>query len=89
MSEREYIVSLKKGVDYDQFWDQIENASETDGFVPTRRVSIVNNRDGSLRSCHYALSDAEADILKNDPRVYSVEIPPEQRDDIEIVRKIV
>jgi subtilisin family serine protease len=84
MAEKEYIVSLNKGIDYDAFWDQIENASADDGFVPTRRVDIINNRDGSLRSCHYSLTDAEAEQLKNDPRVYSVEIPPDQRDDIEI-----
>lgn len=86
MAEREYIVSLNRGTDYDQFWDQIENASEDDGFVPTRRVDIINNRDGSLRSCHYSLSDAEAEQLRNDPRVYSVEIPPDQRDDIDMER---
>ena len=84
MAEKEYIVSLNKDVDYDAFWNQIENASEDDGFVPTRRVDIVNNRDGSLRSCHYSLTDEEAATLANDPRVYSVEIPPDQRDDIEI-----
>ena len=76
--EKEYIVSLKPDVNYEEFWDQIENISTDDGFVPTRRVDIVNNRDGSLRSCHYALSDAEAEQLRNDPRVYSVNIPPEQ-----------
>jgi subtilisin family serine protease len=37
-----------------------------------------------LRSCHYSLTDEEANILKNDDRVYSVEIPPEQRTDIQI-----
>ena len=84
MAEKEYIVSLKAGVDYDAFWDQIENASADDGFVPTRRVDIINNRDGSLRSCHYSLTDDEAAQLANDPRVYSVEIPPQQRTDIEI-----
>lgn len=82
--EREYIVSLNKDVNYDQFWNQIESASETDSFVPSRRVEIVNNRDGSLRSCHYALSDIEAKLLREDPRVYSVEIPPSQRTDIQI-----
>ena len=86
MSEREYIVSLNRGVNYDEFWDQIENESDADGFVPTRRVSIVNNRDGSLRSCHYDLSETEADSLRNDSRVYSVEIPPDQRDDIDLER---
>ena len=84
MSEKEYIVSLQRNVDYDQFWNEIENLSDQDGFIPARRVEIINNRDGSLRSCHYALTDQEAELLRNDPRVYSVEIPPDQRTDIEI-----
>ena len=84
MAEREYIVSLNRGIDYDAFWDQIENSSADDGFVPTRRVDIVNERPGSLRSCHYSLTDEEANILRADPRVFGVEIPPEQRDDISI-----
>lgn len=84
--EKEYVVSLNKDVDYDAFWQEIENLSEKDNFVPERRVGIVNNRDGSLRSCHYALTDEEANILRHDPRVYSVEIPPDQRDDIQIVK---
>jgi len=81
---KEYIVSLKRDVDYSLFWSQME--SETDGllFVPNRRVDIVNNRDGSLRSCHYSLTDEEANTLRTDDRVYSVEIPPEQRTDIQI-----
>lgn len=81
---REYIVSLKKGINYEEFWNQIENESPDDGFVPTRRVDIVNERPGSLRSCHYELSDEEAAQLRNDPRVFAVEIPPDQRTDIEI-----
>jgi subtilisin family serine protease len=84
--EKEYIVSLHKGVDYDAFWDEIENACDKDGFVPERRVDIVNNRDGSTRSCHYALTVEEACLLRQDPRVHSVEIPPSQRDDIKIIK---
>lgn len=87
MSEKEYIVSLNRNVDYDGFWYEIENISLEDNFVPSRRIDIVNNRDGSLRSCHYALTDEEAESLRKDPRVYSVEIPPDQRDDIVIGTK--
>jgi subtilisin family serine protease len=77
MSEtKEYIVSLKKDVDYDEFWDQIENQRANDSFVPSRRVEIVNNRDLSIRSCHYALTDEEANLLRLDPRVAAVAIPP-------------
>lgn len=81
---REYIVSLQRDVDHDQFWHEIENICSADGFVPERRVDIVNNRDGSRRSCHYALTDEEANDLRKDARVYSVEIPADQRNDIQI-----
>ena len=63
--EREYIVVLNKDVNYDQFWNEMENISSTDGFVPSRRVDIVNERPGSLRSCHYSLTNEEAEIRKN------------------------
>jgi hypothetical protein len=79
---KEYIVSLKKDVDYDIFWNEIENENDSDSFVPSRRVEIVNNRDGSTRNCHYSLTDEEAETLRQDPRIYSVEIPPWQRDDV-------
>lgn len=82
--EREYVVSLKKDIDYNEFWNEIENISDADRFVPSRRVDIIDNRNGSLRSCHYSLTDAEAEQLRNDPRVYSVVIPASQRSDISI-----
>lgn len=81
--EQEYIVTLKKGVDYDGFWSEVEGSTEGLEFIPDRDVKIVNERLGSLRSCHYALEDQEAEKLKNDPRVLDVELNPMYRDDIE------
>lgn len=75
METKEYIVCLNRNIDYDQFWNEIENESGEDGFTPSRRVEIINNRDASMRQCHYALTDEEAENLKNDPRIYSVEEP--------------
>lgn len=74
MSQREYIVSLKRGVDYDQFWKDMEFYSSVPT-VPSREVEIVNNRDLSQRICHYSLTDEEAELLRNDLRVYAVEAP--------------
>lgn len=82
---KEYIVSLNEGVDYNTFWHEIETNGSGSMYVPGRAVDIVNARPLSQRSCHYALTDEEAEKLRNDPRVYCVEIPVEQRDDIEIV----
>jgi len=79
-----YNVALNQGIDYDAFWNEIETDGSGSTYVPNRSVSIVNERPNSLRQCWYELSDAEAEKLRNDPRVYCVEIPPEHRTDIEI-----
>jgi len=81
-----YIVALNEGVDYDAFWNEIENISPTDGFVPARRVDIVNNRDAFKRLCEYALTDAEAEQLRNDPRIAAVEQPVRDLPFVKIVR---
>ncbi len=80
---REYNVALKEGVDYDGFWNDIE--SDTDGgklYIPNRKVEFTNERPASLRQCWYLLTDEEAETLRNDDRVFCVEIPPEFRTDI-------
>ena len=79
-----YNVALKEGVDYDAFWTEIETDGSGSTYVPQRGVDIVNERPNSLRQCWYDLTDAEADKLRDDPRVYCVEIPPEFRTDIEL-----
>ncbi len=80
---REYNVALREGVDYDGFWNDME--SDTDGgklYIPNRAVQYTNERPASLRQCWYLLTYEEAEILRQDDRVYCVEIPPEHRDDI-------
>ena len=79
-----YNVALKEGVDYDAFWTEIETNGSGSTYVPQRGVDIVNARPTSLRQCWYDLTDDEAEQLRNDARVYCVEIPPEFRTDIEI-----
>ena len=79
---KQYNVALKADIDYDGFWNDME--SETDGllYIPNRRIEFTNERPASLRQCWYLLTDEEAELLRQDDRVYCVEIPPEFRDDI-------
>jgi subtilisin family serine protease len=79
-----YNVALKEGVDYDAFWTEIETDGSGSTYVPQRGIDIVNERPTSLRQCWYDLTDEEAETLREDARVYCVEIPPEFRTDIEI-----
>lgn len=84
MSVKEYVVSLEKGIDYDQFWSEMETSTNGLEFVPDRVVDIVNNRDGSTRNCHYALTPEEAQVLKKDPRVLDVDIPVTHKDHVKL-----
>lgn len=83
MAEKEYIVSLNRGVDYDAFNAEMI-ASTGAGDIPNRTVEVENARPLSQRNTHYMLTDAEAETLKSDSRVYGVELRPEDRDDVEI-----
>ena len=83
MSEKEYVVTLNKGVDYSQF-NQEMIASTGAGDIPNRTVDIADSRTLSTRNTHYALTDAEAVALRSDSRVTDVQLRPEDRDDIEI-----
>ena len=85
MEEQEYIVSLHRGVDAEQF-NQEMIALTGDGMIPNRTVDVANSRPGSYRNTHYSLTEDEAKALRNDPRVYGVEINPEHRDDIRPMR---
>ena len=88
MSEKEYIVSLNRGVDYEAFNAEMI-ATTGAGAIPSRSATVANPRPGSKRNTHYMLTDAEADALRNDPRVYGVNIPPEQDDSVTIAPRAV
>jgi subtilisin family serine protease len=82
METKEYIVALHKGIDYNQFWVEIEDPTVGLAYIPDRPVAIADNLDALDRITHYFLTEAEAETLRNDPRVLGVEIPAEHRDDI-------
>tara|TARA_B100001094_G_scaffold215060_1_gene209091 strand:- start:237 stop:1781 length:1545 start_codon:yes stop_codon:yes gene_type:complete len=83
MSEKEYIVSLKKDADASSFKAEMTQ-SNGDSTIPDRSVDVANERLLSTRNTHYSLTDAEAEQLKNDTRVADVHIPPEDDDTLEI-----
>lgn len=81
--EKEYVVVVNRGVDIEEFDAELA-ASTGSGPIPNRAVDIANPRPGSNRMTHWMLTDDEAEALKLDPRVLSVEIPADQRSDIKI-----
>jgi len=76
---REYIVVTRTGAETDSLYNELVNVSSVPN-VPNRVVLVANLRDLNEVMTHYMLTDAEADQLKNDPRVLLItpETPPEQ-----------
>lgn len=66
----QYIVTVNKGIDLNQFYDEMETpgGSET---IPDRSVECYDRRPIS-RNTGYILSSDEVESIKNDPRVLDV-----------------
>lgn len=84
---KEYVVGLKKSDDpsvYDSIWAQIERESEGIEHIPDEALSITDERFGSYRLCHYNMTDAQAEKLRQHPQVEVVEIPAYNRPNLKI-----
>lgn len=67
-----YVVTLKHFQDLDAFYEDMETPGGN-LYIPDRIVDVYKRRPIS-RSTHYYLTDEEAEQLRNDPRVYAVEL---------------
>ena len=86
MSEKHYVVSLHKGFNKEEVIDDLNRDTTLDSkvdsnIIPDRQVQNVNTRPSSKRIFEIALTDEEAEKLKNDPRVGDVNIPIVGSDD--------
>lgn len=76
MDKKLYIVTVHKKEDLDSIYDDLETLGGS-AYVPERRVDCSLRRPLS-RNTHYYLTDDEAVELRKDPRVWDVQLPPEQ-----------
>jgi len=68
----EYLVTLKKGIDFSAFWADMETPGGL--YIPDRSVDVSNRKPASIRTTGYQLTAEEAVTLENDPRVLAVEL---------------
>lgn len=75
---KEYIVTAFTMADADSL---IEDMETPDGnlYIPARQVEIAQLRNIS-RNTHFLLTEEEANLLRNDSRVETIELLPEERD---------
>ena len=73
---KEYVVTLKKFDDLDDFYDDMETPGGN-LYIPNRQVEVCNRRPIS-RNTHYYLTPTEAEQLRSDPRVLDVSLTPDE-----------
>lgn len=78
-NEKEYIVTVKKGVDWEEIHNELTTNTNGSATVPDRTVDTVNLKPNNNRNTHYALTDEEAVALRNDPRIQTVIDPSKRR----------
>ena len=76
--EREYIVTVKKDVDWQEVHQDIINDTTFDEsvnseVVPDRPVESPKERPTNRRNTHYSLTDEEAAALRQDERILAVQ----------------
>ena len=71
---KEYVVTAKDRECLDSLCYDIEHEGGNI-YIPNRGVEIANDRPMS-RNTHYYLTDQEAELLRNDPRVLAIELTP-------------
>jgi len=76
MEQLRYIVTLKSKDDLEAFYNDMESENNISS-VPRRTVECCNRRPIS-RNTEYLLTDEEAELLRQDPRVLAVERIPEE-----------
>jgi len=74
MDEKEYIVTVKDGVDWREVHEDLTKDNQKQ-FIPNHKVPVDDLREINKRNTHYHLSDNEAEELRKDSRIEAVEIP--------------
>ena len=74
MDEKEYIVTVKEGVDWREVHEDLTKENQKQ-FIPNHKVPVDDLREINKRNTHYHLSDQEAAELRKDSRIEAVQIP--------------
>ena len=75
---KEYIVTLHNRDDLEDFYEDMETLRATKyNCMPERTVEVANRRPTS-RNTHYWMTEDEAAVLRQDPRVRAVELKPSE-----------
>ena len=86
MAELEYIIVVKDSTVWEtSLWDELTKDGLGDDFIPTRGVTVINDRPFNTKLAHFSLTAEEAAEIAKDDRIESIELNPELNDEIEFI----
>lgn len=80
---REYIITVENPSVWDTLWNELTVDGLGDNFIPQRAVEVINERPFQERLAHFALTDEEAAMIAQDPRVQNIELKADLRKNVE------
>lgn len=79
----EYIVTVADPKVWDEIWDTMTTGGLSDNYIPDRALPVLNERPFNDFSAHFDLTDGEAELLRQDPRIAAVELQADQQPGVE------
>lgn len=79
----EYIVTVADPKVWDELWDELTVDGLGDNFIPDRALPVLNERPFNDFSAHFDLTDEEAILLRQDPRIAAVELQADLQPGVE------
>jgi subtilisin family serine protease len=82
------VVTVNKGVDVDALMEEITSLGGTTPHIPQRTVEMWNEKQDSLYNFDVVLTRAEAETLKQDPRIIDVRYGSKEENGIFLRRNV-
>ena len=81
MEMKQYVVTCKSHKDLQSLYNDMETEGGT-LYIPNRAVELLDRREIS-RNTHYRLTAEEAELIKHDKRVQSINLHPDEIEGME------
>ena len=80
---REYVITVADPSVWDTLWNDLTVDGLGDNFIPTRGVEVLNERPFNEWCAHFNLTDEEAELIRQDPRIEHVELQADLQEGVE------
>lgn len=80
---REYIITVADPSVWDTLWNELTVDGLGDNFIPQREVEVLNERPFNDFCAHFNLTDEEAELISQDPRVQHIELQADLKEGVE------